>query len=142
MPEEAEEVAATTDNSRVSEEVATDNPGGKLVYQNKLGHFHLPKQFISRAKVVQHPLDSVEHLGNATLYSLQYNLKRKKNLRQAKILAKQLEPEELKLHESRADSMRKVLEGKRLLLWKQLLVKYSYNDLAVCDFMFNGVRVP
>ena len=35
--------------------------------------------------------------------------------------------------------MQKVLDGKRLLLWKQLLIKYGYDDIEVCDFMFKGV---
>ena len=56
-------------------------------------------------------------------------------------MQKQLESDERKLHESFNDSMRKVLDGKRLLLWKQLLIKYKYDDMAVCDFMFKGVPV-
>ena len=35
--------------------------------------------------------------------------------------------------------MHKVLDGKKLLLWQQLLIKYGYDDLAVCEFMFKGV---
>ena len=66
-------------------------------------------------------------------------LERKKNLLQAKILAKQLEEKERELHLNLSGSMQKVLDGKRLLLWKQLLIKYDYDDLAVCEFMFKGV---
>ena len=106
----------------------------KLADQNKLGHFHSPKQFISRAKVAQHPMWRMQHC-----FSIQYNLQhshelikleRKKNLLQAKLLAKQLESDERKLHENLNDSMQKVLDGKRLLLWKQLLIKYNYDDLC------------
>ena len=85
-----------------SEEVASTNDSSsfdklKLADQNKLGHFHSPKQFISRAKVAQHPMDSTEHLEDATLFSIQYNLQHshellikleRKNLLQAKLLAK------------------------------------------------------
>ena len=66
-------------------------------------------------------------------------LERKKNLLQAKILAKQLEDKECELHNSLSSSMQKVLNGKKLLLWKQLLIKCGYDDLAVCEFMFRGV---
>ena len=135
----------------VSEEAdATMDNSSQLVDRHKLGHFHSPKQFFSRAKVVQHPMDSVEHLEDATLSAIKYNLQqshelikleRKKNLLQAKILAKQLEPEEIKLHGNFTDGMKKVLHGKRLLLWKQLLLKYNYDDMAVCDFMFQGVPI-
>ena len=129
-----------------SEENAGD--GQRLNEQNKLGHFHSPKQFVSMAKLAQHPMDSVEHLEEATLFSMRYNLQkpqelikleRKKNLLQAKILAKQLEEKERDLHLNLSSSMQKVLDGKKLLLWKQLLIKYGYDDLAVCDFMFKGV---
>ena len=98
-----------------------------LKEQNKLGHFHSPKQF---------------------LFSMQYNLQqsqdlikleRKKNLLQAKIVAKQLEADERKLRASLSVSIQKVLEGKRVLLWKQLLIKYGYDDIDLCDFMFQGV---
>ena len=88
-----------------SEEVASTNDSSsfdklKLADQNKLGHFHSPKQFISRAKVAQHPMDSTEHLEDATLFSIQYNLQhshelikleRKKNLLQAKLLGSRRE---------------------------------------------------
>ena len=133
-----------------SEEKAGENAGDgqRLNEQNKLGHFHSPKQFVSMAKSAQHPMDSVEHLEEATLFSMRYNLQkpqelikleRKKNLLQAKILAKQLEEKERELHLNLSGSMQKVLDGKRLLLWKQLLIKYDYDDLAVCEFMFKGV---
>ena len=120
----------------------------KLSEQNKIGHFHSPKQFVSMAKLVQHPMDSVEQLEEATLFSMRYNLQksqdlikleRKKNLLQAKILARQLENDERQLHAGLTNSMQKVLDGKKLLLWKQLLIKYGYDDLEVCDFMFKGV---
>lgn len=151
----SEEVASTNDISsadklKLADQNKCPDDKLKLADQNKLGHFHSPKQFISRAKVAQHPMDSTEHLEDATLFSIQYNLQhshelikleRKKNLLQAKLLAKQLESDERKLHESLNGSMQKVLDGKRLLLWKQLLIKYNYDDMAVCDFMFKGVPV-
>ena len=51
-----------------------DSNDQKLSEQNKIGHFHSPKQFVSMAKLVQHPMDSVEQLEEATLFSMRYNL--------------------------------------------------------------------
>ncbi len=101
-----------------------------------------------RGKVRTTSNGPVEHLEEATLFCMRYNLQqsqdlikleRKKNLLQAKILAKQLEADEHKLHASFSASVQKVLDGKRLLLWKQLLIKYGCDDIEVCDFMFKGV---
>ena len=41
--------------------------------------------------------------------------------------------------EAMPSCFQKVLEGKNLLLWKNLLVKYDYDDLGVVDFMTKGV---
>ena len=51
-----------------------------LEEQSKLGHFHSPKQFVSVAKSVQHPMVSVEHLEEATLFSMRYNLQQSQDL--------------------------------------------------------------
>ena len=58
----------------------------------KVGYFHTPKQFVSLSKKVNHPMDSIEHLEEPTLFSLKFNLtypmhlvqiERKKNILQA-----------------------------------------------------------
>lgn len=114
----------------------------------KVGHFHTPKQFISMAKTVEHPMDAVEHLEDATLFSLDFNLRypmhltkieRKKNLLQAKIMARKLEQDEKALHSGLPKCLEKVLGGKNLLLWRDLLAKYQYDDMGVVDFMLKGV---
>ena len=35
--------------------------------------------------------------------------------------------------------LQKVLDGKNLLLWRDLLSKYNYDDPGVVDFMMKGV---
>ena len=114
----------------------------------KVGYFHTPKQFVSMGRCVRHPMDSVEHLESATLSALNFNLQypsdlvkieRKKKILHAKILAKKLAKEETDLHSAMPLCLQKVLEGKNLLLWKSLLVKYDYDDLGVVDFMTKGV---
>ena len=91
----------------------------------KVGYFHTPKQFVSLSKKVKHSMDSTEHLEEPTLLSLKFNLtypmhlvqiERKKNILQAKILLKKLEGEEIEMHKSLPACLKKVLEGKKLLL--------------------------
>eukprot|EP00435_Cladocopium_sp_Y103_P045469 s290_g13.t1 len=116
----------------------------------KLGAYHTPKQFLSLAWKVGHPVDTTEHLEEATRLALDANLKytpelikleRKKNLLQAKLLAIQLDEKERALHGDLPESLAKVLDGKRLLLWKHLLEKYQYDDLGVFHFMHEGVKL-
>ena len=93
----------------------------------KVGYFHTPKQFVSMSMGIKHPMDSVEHLEEATVEALHFNLhyplelvkiERKKNLLHSRILAKILAAEEAELHSGLPACLRKVLEGKNLLLLK------------------------
>lgn len=113
----------------------------------EVGHFHTPKQTMSMAKNVKHPMHAVGHLEEVTLFSLNFNLRypihltqiERKNLLQAKIMAKKLESDEKLLHSKLPNCVNKVLEGKNLLLWRDLLVKYQYDNRGVVDFMLKGV---
>ena len=69
------------------------------------------------------------------------SLERKKNLLFAKLLAVQTEDQEKALHKSLPESLAKVLSGKRILVWEQLLKKYEYDDMEVVRFMKEGVRL-
>lgn len=66
-------------------------------------------------------------------------IERKKNLLQAKIMARKLEQDEKALHSGLPKCLEKVLGGKNLLLWRDLLAKYQYDDMGVVDFMLKGV---
>ena len=116
----------------------------------KYGVYHTPKQFLSRAHHVQHPMDSTDHLESVTKFALDFvfqypghvvKLERKKNLLQARLMAIKLADSEQKLHDSLPEPLAKVLNGKRLLLWKGLLERYGYDDMGVVPFMFEGVRL-
>ena len=135
-PEEVDEV----------EDMAKKALSGKVKY----GIYHTPKQFLSMATRVKHPMDSTEHLEEATKWALDFvfkypahlvKLERRKNLLQAKLLAAKLADDEKTLHQSFPPSLKKVLEGKNLLVWKALLEKYGYDDLAVVRFMHEGVEL-
>eukprot|EP00435_Cladocopium_sp_Y103_P067991 s171_g30.t2 len=117
---------------------------------SKLGFFHTSKQFLSLAFKAEHPVDTTDHLEEVTRYALDFNLKypaelvcleRKKNLLYAKLLAAQLHEKEAQFHASLEPCLAKVLAGKRLHVWMKLLEKYQYDDMAVCKFMQEGVRL-
>ena len=137
---------ANASNNSFSEEKRADVSGEF----SKIGFYHTPKQFLSLACNLMHPMDATDHLEEPTRYALDFNLKypcsvvtleRKKNLLHAKLLAVQCEAQEKELHAGLPPSLQKVLEGKRLLVWKKLLEKYQYDDMGVVDFMMDGVKL-
>ena len=58
-----------------------------------------------------------------------------------RLMAIKLADAEMDLHKSLPAPLAKVLEGKRLLLWRGLLEKYGYDDMGVVPFMFEGVKL-
>ena len=90
--------------------VDSDAKGDCLADVVKYGVYHTPKQFLSRALQVQHPMDSTDHLESVTKsapldFIFQYpahvvKLERKKNLLQAKPLSVQLAGAERELHQA------------------------------------------
>ena len=136
----------------VSEEDMQDVDNAKNPSEQKVryGIYHTPKQFLSMAEGVKHPMDTTEHLEGVTKWALDFvfrypphvvKLERRKNLLQAKLLATKMMDEEKALHEGLPWPVKKVLEGKNLLLWKALLERYEYDDLAVTSCMMEGVKL-
>ena len=114
----------------------------------KYGIYHTPKQFLAMAERSKHPMDATDHLEEVTRWALDFvfkypahlvKLERRKNLLQAKLLATKLVDSEKALHAGLPLSVQKVVEGKNLLVWKALLEKYDYDDMAVTSFMQEGV---
>ena len=105
----------------------------------KVGVYHTPKQFLSRAKELKHPIDATDHLEPVTRQALQFNLKypaevvkleRKKNLLFAKLLAAQTDSQEKALHHGLPESLAKVLSGK------------TNFGLGTVPLGFMGLRLP
>ena len=112
-----------------------------------VGTWYTPTQFVEEARNANHPMDE-NALEKITKEAIEYvscnppklvSIERKKNLLKAKILAKQLEGQEKKLHDSFPDSIAKVVRGKKLLLWQRLLEQNGYDDMEVVQFMKEGV---
>lgn len=106
-----------------------------MVDYNRVGFLYTPKQFLSRACAVSHPMGVVEHLEPVTRDALEFvckypthavEVERKKNLLQRQ------------LHEQMAPSLAKVLKPKNLLVWKRLLQLQGYDDLGIVNMMTGG----
>ena len=54
---------------------------------------------------------------------------------------KELEPEEKKLHEKLHPQVRAVLRGKKLLIWRELLVETGFPDLEIYDEVLEGIKL-
>eukprot|EP00435_Cladocopium_sp_Y103_P024655 s97_g6.t1 len=110
--------------------------------QVPVGTWHTPEEFVEKALTVAHPMDDTS-VSSVTLEAIQFvvgtdprlvEIERKKNLLKAKIRAKQLERQEQDFHESLAAPVEKVVKGKKLLLWKQLLEELDYDDMGEPGF--------
>ena len=114
-----------------------------------VGTWHTPEEFVQKAQQVVHPMDECA-LNKITKDAIKFvsksdprvvSIERKKNLLKAKILAKQLEGDEISLHKNLPESVEKVVSDKKLLLWKTLLEQNNYDDMEVVDFMTQGVAL-
>ena len=57
-----------------TEEDKDGSPKKRKRDAEKIGHYHTPKQFVSRAKNVVHPMDSTDRLEAVTREAIEYNL--------------------------------------------------------------------
>ena len=112
-----------------------------------MGTWYTPTQFVKEAQSARHPMDenALEKITKDAIEFVSGNsqelvsIERKKNLLTAKILAKQLEGQEKTLQNNLPDSIAKVVQGKKILLWQKLLEQNGYDDMEVVQFMKEGV---
>ena len=92
------------------------------------------------AKTSVHPMDAADHVEAVANKALEANwnfhpdlirLERKKSLLQAKLMAKKLEEQEELFHANLPHCLARVLEGKRILLWEQLLVRFMKEGVPL-----------
>lgn len=65
----------------------------------------------------------------------------RRNLEVPKRLAKQLSEEECKLHEQLAPELARVLKGKSLLVWKELMAQTGFDDPSLFDEPVSGFNL-
>ena len=112
-----------------------------------MGTWYTPTQFVNEAQSARHPMDenALEKITKDAIEFVSGNsqelvsIERKKNLLTAKILAKQLEGQEKTPQNNLPDSIAKVVQGKKILLWQKLLEQNGYDDMEVVQFMKEGV---
>lgn len=112
-----------------------------------VGTWRTPDQFVNKAQQVTHPMDECA-LEEITKDAIRFvskldprlvSVERRKNFLKARIMAKQLEEQEIDLHRNLPESVEKVVGGKRILLWKRLLEQNGYDDMGVVKFMTEGM---
>ena len=103
---------------------------------------------MKEATALKHPVDTVNPVCRHTLEAIDFVLenstshvllKRKTALLKAEILGKQLQKREDALHAEMPQWMQKVIKGKKILLWEELLKQYHYDDLGVVNLLKQGV---
>ena len=106
-----------------------------------------PEQFLQQACLVKHPFDSFSGLpdvvGKACDDVAAMKFEDLINFRCSKLgswlkLAKELKSEEAALKSGMVDSRRRILESKRLLLMKQVIISEGYDDASLADDLIAG----
>jgi hypothetical protein len=115
-----------------------------------VGVLRSPAEFLQESLGLAHPADHFLCLPDVlktalyeilTLGPLQITKQRLLAIRQLQQRAKDLEAEETKFHSSLPKHLQKVLRGKRLLLFKQLLEEAGYPDTSLADDIAKGFDV-
>ena len=119
---------------------------GETFEQVKVGIPRSPTEFIAAAVALGHPRfllarvhgdseTAVDHLlGNGA----ELSLRRASFLKTWLQRAKELHGQEEQLHSHLPKHLRRVLDGKRLLLWKEMLISLGYRDAKVIDEVIAG----
>ena len=115
----------------------------------KVGKFHSPEEFANKAASVEHPMDSnavatetqeaVRSMAKKDLKLIVLEMKTK--LLKAQILAKTLQPEDMKEKEEMDPSVRKVVMKKNILLFEKLLNMTGYKDMGCMNVLRKGVPI-
>ena len=109
-----------------------------------------PWDFVEKAVAAGHPRSLAVHLSSEVMRMLQENFaeepykvikERAIFLKRWSARCKELEVEEKKLHDSLSDHQRDVLVGKRLLLFKEILVDLQYPDTTLVDEICAGFKL-
>ncbi|CAL1173405.1 unnamed protein product [Cladocopium goreaui] len=114
------------------------------------GVYRTHEEFVQAALQAKHPIDFACSFPELLVKNIAkvlndgpklVNARRKLEVLKVKKLAVQLESEEQKLHQQLNPEMAKLLEGKRLLLWKELMLRTGYDDPTLFDEMLSGFKL-
>ena len=116
----------------------------------KIGVYHTPEQFISKASEVRHPIDMPSFLPEHILRNIFWNLttpklercsERLRRIKQIKQWADELRDENLKLISNLPTEQQRVLEGKHILLLRRILDEIKYDDACAAELLISGTRL-
>jgi hypothetical protein len=114
------------------------------------GVYRTHEEFVHAALQAKHPIDFACSFPDLLVKNIAkvlndgpklVNARRKLEVLKVRKLAVQLESEEQKLHKQLNPEMAKLLEGKRLLLWKELMLRTGYDDPTLFDEMLSGFKL-
>ena len=112
-----------------------------------VGIYATPVEFVDRARALQHPMAGPSVVCDSFKKALFANLTRSPSeiararasfMDKVSSLVERLQPAEDALHASFPRELRQVLKGKRLLLFKELLEMYNYDDPQVWQLLRDG----
>ena len=122
----------------------------KVVSQSSFGVFRSPWEFLDRALTLEHPLDSPHTVDKSNLkamvfirdHSIAEVLKvRAQQLRKYTERAAQLAGAEQQLKDSLDPDVRRVLDGKRLLLFKEMAADANVGDEHLFQELVDGFKL-
>ena len=112
-----------------------------------VGIYATPEEFVDRSRALQHPMAGPSVVSDSFKRALFANLTKSPSeiaklrasaCERLKVLSEKLQPAEDELHRSFSPVLREVLKGKRLLLFKELLTAYQYDDPEVWKILRDG----
>ena len=124
--------------------------GGASMGISKVGQFHSVKQFLDKAMSLHHPIDTfnpVPHSTQKAIFNIltkgpsEIAMERIGTIKHILELDRKLQDKEKAFHKTLPPYMRRVLKGKKTLLFKELLRETSYDDMEVCDFVQGGIQL-
>ena len=113
-----------------------------------VGIYNTHAEFVHLASALSHPMDTVSAVSDCfkramfkmlTTPPTDLAAERSSFIKHVLDLRAKLEPREKQLHQSMPVHMRRVMRGKKILLLRELLSEYGYDDLDVCDLLSQGV---
>jgi len=124
--------------------------GGASMGISKVGQFHSVRQFLDKAMNLHHPIDTLNPVPDSTQKAI-FNIltkgpseiasERIGTIKHILELDRKLQDEEKAFHKTLPSYMRRVLKGKKTILFKELLRETSYDDMEVCDFLQCGTQL-
>ena len=109
-----------------------------------------PWDFVEKAVAVGHPRSLSIHLSSGVMETLKRNFSEEpyKLVKERAIFlqkwtarCKQLEQQELALHEGLDEHLKNVLKGKRLMVFKEMLLELGYPDTGLVDEICAGFKL-